>query len=162
VKHQFVLEHLLETYPNNTGLQRAYNNSLRLEEMFGEKTMIGFNRTVEKNNQTIIRAIRLEQKDQNRTGWPDVTTQPAVNETQQQTEQEKNQNRKPTGTMQQQQGTAAQPTVTETQVQQTEEEKNRNKNPQSVTQVPVTSPQQTENQQGGNNGDKGKGSSRNK
>ena len=60
VKHQFVLEHLLATHPNNTGLQRAYNNSLRLEERFGEKTMIRFNRTVEKNNQTIIKAIRLE------------------------------------------------------------------------------------------------------
>ena len=45
VKHQFVLEHLLETHPNNTGLQRAYNNSLRLEEKFGEKTVVKFNRT---------------------------------------------------------------------------------------------------------------------
>jgi len=162
VKHQFVLEHLLETYPDNTGLQRAYNNSLRLEERFGEKTMIRFNRTMEKNNQTILKAIRLELKDQNRTGWPDVTTQPTANETQQQTEQEKNQNGKPAETMLQQQGTPAQPTVTGTQVQQTEEEKNRNKNPQSATQVPVTTQQQTENQQGGNNDDKGKGSSRNK
>jgi|GEM_PF-1484294 len=74
VRHQFVLEHLLETHPNNTGLQRAYNNSLRLEEKFGEKTMIRFNRTVEKNNQTIMKAIRLEQKEYNRKGWPETTT----------------------------------------------------------------------------------------
>lgn len=72
VKHQFVLEHLLETHPNNTGLQRAYNNSLRLEEKFGEKTMIRFNRTMQKNNQTIMKAIHLEQKENNRKGWPDV------------------------------------------------------------------------------------------
>jgi hypothetical protein len=72
VKHQFVLEHLLETHPNNTGLLRAYNNSLRLEEKFGEKTAIKFNRTIEKNNQTILKAIRLEQKEYNRKGWPDV------------------------------------------------------------------------------------------
>ena len=74
VRHQFVLEHLLETHPNNTGLQRAYNNSLRLEEKFGEKTMIRFNRTIEKNNQTIMKAIRLEQKEYNRKGWPETTT----------------------------------------------------------------------------------------
>ena len=74
VRHQFVLEHLLETHPNNTGLQRAYNNSLRLEERFGEKTMIRFNRTVEKNNQTIIKAIRLETKKYDRKGWPETTT----------------------------------------------------------------------------------------
>jgi hypothetical protein len=72
VKHQFVLEHLLENHPNNTGLQRAYNNSLRLEEKFGEKTMVRFNRTVEKNNQTIMKAIRLETKKMDHNGWPDV------------------------------------------------------------------------------------------
>jgi len=74
VKHQFVLEHLLETHPNNTGLQRAYNNSLRLEDKFSEKTAIRFNRTIEKNNQTILRAIKLEQKEQDRKGWPDANT----------------------------------------------------------------------------------------
>jgi hypothetical protein len=72
VKHQFVLEHLLETLPNNTGLRRAYNNSLRLEEKFGEKTAIRFNRTMEKNNQTILKAIRLEQKEHDRKGWQDA------------------------------------------------------------------------------------------
>jgi hypothetical protein len=74
VKHQFVLEHLLENHPNNTGLQRAYNNSLRLEEKVSEKTMVRFNRTVEKNNQTIMKAIRLEQKENNRKGWPEANT----------------------------------------------------------------------------------------
>lgn len=73
VKHQFVLENLLTLHPNNTGLQRAYNNSLRLEEKFGEKTMIRFNRTAGKNNQTIMKAIRLETKKYNRIGWPETT-----------------------------------------------------------------------------------------
>lgn len=81
VKHQFVLEHLLETYPNNTGLQRAYNNSLHLEEKFGEKTMIRFNRTMEKNNQTILKAIHLEQKEHDRNGWPDVNATSPLNQT---------------------------------------------------------------------------------
>lgn len=74
VRHQFVLENLIQTHPNNTGLQRAYNNSLRLEEKFGEKTMVRFNRTVNKNNQTIMKAFRLEIKDRDKHGWPDTTT----------------------------------------------------------------------------------------
>jgi len=79
MKHQLVLEHLLETHPNNTGLHRAYNNSLRLEEKFGEKTMVRFNRTMEKNNQTIIKAIHLEQKVHDRNDWPDANV--TVNQT---------------------------------------------------------------------------------
>jgi hypothetical protein len=79
VKHQFVLENLLETHPNNTGLMRAYNNSIRLEEKFGEKTAVKFNRTIEKNNQTILKAIRLEQKEQDRKGWTGMNV--TVNQT---------------------------------------------------------------------------------
>jgi hypothetical protein len=78
VKHQFVLEHLLDTHPNNTGLARAYNNSLRLEEKFGEKTMVKFQRDIEKNNQTILRAIKLETKKMDRMGWPDTNTSVTV------------------------------------------------------------------------------------
>ncbi len=33
-KHQVILEQLLASHPNSTGLQRAYNNSIRLEEKF--------------------------------------------------------------------------------------------------------------------------------
>jgi hypothetical protein len=79
LKHQFVLEHLMETHPNNTGLKRAYNNSLRLEERFGDKTRVRFNRTMEKNNQTVLKAIHLEQKEQDRHGWPGVSV--TVNQT---------------------------------------------------------------------------------
>lgn len=38
VKHRFVLEHLLDDHPNSTGLRRALNNSLRLEDKFELKT----------------------------------------------------------------------------------------------------------------------------
>ncbi len=38
VKHRFVLEHLLDDHPNSTGLRRALNNSLRLEDKFESKT----------------------------------------------------------------------------------------------------------------------------
>jgi hypothetical protein len=138
IKHQFVLEHLLETHPNNTGLQRAYNNSLRLEERFGEKTMIRFNRTVEKNNQTIIKAIRLETKKYDRTGWPETTT-----------------------------------TVTAVQTEDRQKgwEKDKGKNAgttpitTSPTQAPATDQQQGNQQDDngkGKSGDKGNGNSRNK
>jgi hypothetical protein len=72
VRHQFVLENLLAGNPNNTGLQRAYSNSLRLEERFAEKTMMKIQRSINKNNQTIMKAIRLETKTMDRTGWPDA------------------------------------------------------------------------------------------
>lgn len=36
-KHQNILEQLLASHPNSTGLARAYNNSLKLEEKFKEK-----------------------------------------------------------------------------------------------------------------------------
>lgn len=73
LKHQFVLENLLSQNPNNTGLRRAYNNSLRLQERFAEKTAVRYQRLIDKNNRTILKAIRLEQKEHNRIGWPEVT-----------------------------------------------------------------------------------------
>jgi hypothetical protein len=36
-KHQYVLEHLIESHPNNTGLQNAYNRSLELKDKFERK-----------------------------------------------------------------------------------------------------------------------------
>ncbi|MFA5268779.1 MAG: DUF5667 domain-containing protein [Methanoregula sp.] len=155
VKHQFVLENLLENHPNNTGLQRAYNNSIRLEEKFGEKTMVRFNRTTDKNNQTIMKAIRLEEKEYDRIGWPGINAT-ADQTSAQQTEKEKNQNKKPAVTMVQQQGSPTQQPVTTTPVQQTEQEKNKNKNQGSDTPVPVTTQQQEQGQQqGGSNAAKG-------
>jgi len=102
-KHQVVLENLLLSHPNNTGLQRAYNNSLELEEKFSEKTAIKFNRSAGKDNKTILRAIGLEHKEMERSGKPTLTpevnethTRPSVNATQeQQNERVKNQNKKP-------------------------------------------------------------------
>jgi hypothetical protein len=73
VKHQVVLANLLAGNPNNTGLARAYNNSLALEEKFAAKTEIKFQRTVAKNNQTILKAIRLETRKLDRNGWPEAT-----------------------------------------------------------------------------------------
>jgi hypothetical protein len=67
-KHQMVLEDLMLTHPNNTGLARAYNNSLKLEEKFEEKTQVRFEKIMEKNNQTIVKAYRIEFHKGNQTG----------------------------------------------------------------------------------------------
>ena len=173
-KHQLVLGNLLAGHPNNTGLQRAYNNSLQLEEKFGEKTMIRFNRTIDRNNQTIMKAIRLEQKEHDRRGWPDVTATTAQ-PSEQETELEKNQNKKPDVTVQQR-GKPDQ-TPTGTQVQQNEQEKNKNKNVNQpvVTTFPETTQPQGSGQgagnppddkgngnAGGNSGGQGKGNTKNK
>jgi len=139
-KHQFVLENLLFSHPNNTGLQRAYSNSLQLQEKFAEKTAVKFGRTTDKNNKTILRAIGLEQKEMERNGKPTVTTQP--NETH------------------------TQPSVTDKQEPQTEREKNQNKKPVSDTIAPATTqPTQTvtvtREQQGHQSDDKQTGNSGN-
>lgn len=67
-KHQVVLANLLLSHPNNTGLMRAYNNSLVLEQKFEQKTEIRFERIMEKNNKTILKAVRLEMEKWNKTG----------------------------------------------------------------------------------------------
>ena len=65
-RHQAVLAKLVSLYPNNTGLARAYNNSLLLEQKFGEKTEMRFARVIEKNNKTVFKAVRLEIRNQDR------------------------------------------------------------------------------------------------
>jgi hypothetical protein len=117
MKHQFVLEHLLERHPNNTGLMRAYNNSLLLEDKFAQKTAIKFSRTMEKNNQTILKAIRFEQKQQDRHGRTADTLE--SNETR------------------------VQPSVTETLEKQTGKDKNKRDAPAPVITTAQTSPAET-------------------
>ncbi len=70
-KHQFVLEKLLLSHPNNTGLMRAYNNSLALEQKFEKKTEVRLERIMEKDNKTILKAVRLEIKERDRVGAGD-------------------------------------------------------------------------------------------
>jgi Domain of unknown function (DUF5667) len=63
-RHQAVLANLVILYPDNTGLARAYNNSLLLEQKFGEKTEMRFTRFIEKNNKTVFKAEKLEIRKQ--------------------------------------------------------------------------------------------------
>jgi hypothetical protein len=67
IKHQLVLQNLLGANPNSTGLQRAYNNSLALEQKFQEKTQVRFERIAEQNRATFIKAVRLEVRQQLKT-----------------------------------------------------------------------------------------------
>lgn len=152
-KHQVVLENLLLSHPNNTGLQRAYNNSLELEEKFSEKTAIKFNRSAGKDNKTILRAIGLEHKEMERNGKTTIT--PQVNETHTrpseigiqdpQTEREKNQNKKPIS------DTTTQPTLTVTGNQQQGHQSDDSRTGNSGN-----------NGNNGNSDTTGKGNSRNK
>ncbi|WAC05754.1 MAG: DUF5667 domain-containing protein [Methanoregula sp.] len=66
-KHKAVLESLMLSHPDNTGLARAYNNSLALESKFEQKTRMRFERVMEKNNKTIVKAIRLTVAEQEHT-----------------------------------------------------------------------------------------------
>jgi hypothetical protein len=64
-RHQEILRNLILLYPNNTGLARAYNNSLFLELKFENKTEMRFARFIEKDNKTVLKAMRLENRQQN-------------------------------------------------------------------------------------------------
>lgn len=67
-KHQLILENLLLSHPNNTGLARAYNNSVALEQKFEAKTAIRLDRVMTSDNKTILRFVRIELKEQKREG----------------------------------------------------------------------------------------------
>jgi hypothetical protein len=67
-KHQLVLENLLLAHPNNTGLARAYNNSLALERKFEAKTAIRLDRMMTRDNKTILKFVRIELKERGRSG----------------------------------------------------------------------------------------------
>jgi hypothetical protein len=67
-RHQTLLADLLSRYPDRTGLANAYNNNLVLEQKFGEKTRMRFDRVVDKNDKTILKAVKLEPGKQNNAG----------------------------------------------------------------------------------------------
>ncbi|MBN1193791.1 MAG: hypothetical protein JXA08_00350 [Methanomicrobiaceae archaeon] len=67
LKHQLVLENLIDTHPGNTGLMRAYDNSLALEQKFQEKTQTRFDRVTNQNRLTLVKAVRLEVRQQQNT-----------------------------------------------------------------------------------------------
>ncbi|OPY38229.1 MAG: hypothetical protein A4E35_00651 [Methanoregula sp. PtaU1.Bin051] len=83
MKHQATLERLMLSRPDNAGLARAYDNSLALENKFEERTQVRFERIAEKNNRTILKAVRLEVAEQERTENAGETQTVKVRQTQQ-------------------------------------------------------------------------------
>jgi hypothetical protein len=81
-RHEEVLANLILKYPNYTGLIRAYNNSHSLELKFEDKTKMRFTSSLEKDNKTVYKAVRLQNQDHNN----DNNSNDVKN-----TEQEKNQ-----------------------------------------------------------------------
>ncbi len=83
MKNQLVLANLIDSHPGNQGLMRAYNNSLSLEQKFQEKTQTRFERVTQKNNATIVRAVRLETSEQQNTRNAGLNQTLQVRQTQQ-------------------------------------------------------------------------------
>jgi len=63
VKHQFVLRQLSEANPDIPGLERALNNSFRLEERFELKTRVKLEREIEDRQRVRVREIEVERKE---------------------------------------------------------------------------------------------------
>ena len=83
-RHQEVLAGLIHQYPDNTGLVRAYDNSRSLELKFEDKTEMRFTRSIEKDNKTVFKAVKLDIGNQNRNNDENSTVV-------RNTEQERNQ-----------------------------------------------------------------------
>jgi len=66
--HNQVLGDLMLSHPNNTGLSRAYANSLTLGQKFEEKNAIRFGRTTGQGNITPPGANQVALQDTNRNG----------------------------------------------------------------------------------------------
>ncbi len=62
-KQQYVLERLLESHPNNTGLKSAYNNSVELEDKFEEKTRRKLERIQTKEGKHYLKEVNLKKED---------------------------------------------------------------------------------------------------
>jgi len=58
--HSYVLERLLESHPNNSGLLRAYNNSQDLLDRFALRTSIRFEPMTDNMGRKAIRHVKVE------------------------------------------------------------------------------------------------------
>ncbi len=63
-KHQYVLEKLLEANSNNTGLARAYNNSLELEKKFEARTKIKLERRLTKEGRRVLEEVEANDEEE--------------------------------------------------------------------------------------------------
>ncbi len=63
-KHQYVLEQLIESHPNNTGLQNAYNRSLELKDKFEQKTERKIERIRTSEGKQLLKEVKKEREDE--------------------------------------------------------------------------------------------------
>ncbi len=66
-KHQVILEQLLVSHPNSTGLQRAYNNSVELKRKFESKVEQRLDFNITKGNQEVPKAEKTGASVKNET-----------------------------------------------------------------------------------------------
>ncbi|MCG2736534.1 MAG: DUF5667 domain-containing protein [Candidatus Methanoperedenaceae archaeon] len=59
-KHEYVLEGLIKSHPNNTGLQRAYNHSKDLQDEFASKTKVKLERKTDKMGRKTLKHVKVE------------------------------------------------------------------------------------------------------
>jgi hypothetical protein len=91
--HQSVLASLNDSHPDVPGLARAYNNSLSLGERFSAKTAMKFTRIMAKDNKTVLRAERLDTRDQiheDKSGSPPENNIQNKNDSREKTKDQKN------------------------------------------------------------------------
>ncbi len=62
-KHQYVLEGLIESHPNNTGLINAHNKSERLLSKFASKTNVKLERRTDKMGRKILKHVEVEDEE---------------------------------------------------------------------------------------------------
>jgi len=62
VKNQYVLEKLLESHPDNMGIQNAYKNSQELEDKFENKTEQHLERVKTNEGRHVLKVIKQEEK----------------------------------------------------------------------------------------------------
>ena len=90
--HQSVLASLIDSYPDVPGLFRAYNNSLSLGDRFSAKTSMKFTRITAKNNKTVLKAERLDTREQireDKSGSPPENDMQNKNESRERTKDQK-------------------------------------------------------------------------
>lgn len=63
-KHEYVLEGLIESHPNNTGLIRAHNNSEILIGKFASKTKVKFERKIDKMGRKTLKHVEVEDDEE--------------------------------------------------------------------------------------------------
>ena len=78
VKHELALRDLLQANPNSTGLWRAYNHTLGLEDKFMEKAQVRIEKRTQQLNRITARVVQINERTQERAGDRESTATPTA------------------------------------------------------------------------------------